>query len=622
MWFEERSWSNLKMSSLIVEEWRDLWSTKVDLFVALLSYVFATTNFLNLPRLIFDNGGLAFVSAYGTALIACVFPLIVMELTVGQLTGRAPPLAIYNLCPLFKGVGVAQVTFSLILISHLARFLGWLLIYFGYLIWAVLAERPGLPWLNCGTYPEFNELSCREAGLITNTSLEGASKLCVLEKESSLYQFMKTFDKPSSSITEVGVFQPYILGSFGLVWILVFVTICFGVRWLGKVIHFTFITPLVLLAIIMVRALTLTGVMEILQEVYDLTDWQRMADYNMWKVAVEQAFLATGVGFGAFMTIASYCKRSNNLIGDSLLVMFGHCVLTMMQVLTTFGLIGFVRYRTGISAVDLLERGEAQMWYLLSYLKHIPDVRIWTGILLVLFIFALLNIFYLLSLNALSSFEDAFGEKWSKCFPRFCLAFLVCCLGCVFGLYYTTQGGYYVHKLASLYMGQVTLWIIIFFETLAIGWFYCAFKLGKDLRSMLSNSCSWCFGYFLLLFVYLLPVVPIGILVLNLQKYDDSSMDSKITGWKYSELVGWGISCLPLLPIPLYMTLILYKICSQGPGVTKMQRLKNTMSSPLQFDVVKSSNSTVPRYTSTAPGYVLLPQAPLAEPENYTDVRV
>ena len=35
----------------------------------------------------------------------------------------------------------------------------------------------------------------------------------------------------------------------------------------------------------------------------------------MWKVAVEQAFLATGVGFGAFMTIASYCKRSNNLIG-------------------------------------------------------------------------------------------------------------------------------------------------------------------------------------------------------------------------------------------------------------------------------------------------------------------
>ena len=53
-----------------------------------------------------------------------------------------------------------------------------------------------------------------------------------------------------------------------------------------QVIHFTFITPLVLLAIIMVRALTLTGVMEILQEVYDLTDWQRMADYNVCIVKI------------------------------------------------------------------------------------------------------------------------------------------------------------------------------------------------------------------------------------------------------------------------------------------------------------------------------------------------
>lgn len=62
MWFEERSWSNLKMSSLIVEEWRDLWSLKIDVIVASLAYVFATTNFLNLPRLILENGGRKFLS--------------------------------------------------------------------------------------------------------------------------------------------------------------------------------------------------------------------------------------------------------------------------------------------------------------------------------------------------------------------------------------------------------------------------------------------------------------------------------------------------------------------------------------------------------------------------------
>lgn len=622
MWFEERSWSNLKMSSLIVEEWRDLWSTKVDLFVALLAYVFATTNFLNLPRLIFENGGLAFVCAYITALLVCVLPLIVMELCVGQLTGRAPPLAIYNLCPLFKGVGIAQVLFSLFVISHLARLLGWLLLYFSHLVWAVLIERPGLPWLQCTSYPEFIDSPCIEAGSVANSSMESATKLAVLDPQSSLSQFMSHFDVRTSSISEIGHFQTYMLAALGLVWLLVFFAICFGVRWLGKVVHFTFITPLVLLSIVMVRALTLTGVMEVLQEIYNITDWHKLADYNLWKVAAEQAILASGIGFGAFITIASYCKRSNNLISDAVLLVFGHGILTLMQVLTVIGLIGYVSFRTTIAPIQLLETGEGQMWHVLSYISYIPDVRVWSGIVLILCIFALLNIFYLLSLNVLSSLEDAFGEKWSKCFPRFCLAFFVCVLGCSLGLYFTTQGGYHVHKLAAVFMNYVTLWVILFFEILAIGWFYCAFKLGRDLRSMLSNTCSWCCGNFLLVFIYLLPAVPVGIAAVNVMNYDFSLLPDAIRNWKYSEALGWSIAVIPLLPIPIAMLVIICKTCARGPGVTKWQRLKNTVVSPLRLEVVKSSSSSVPRYTSSAPGYVLLPQAPLAEPENYADVRV
>ncbi|VDO07708.1 unnamed protein product [Brugia timori] len=103
MWFEERSWSNLKMSSMLVEEWRDLWPIKIDVIVASLAYVFATTNFLNLPGLILQNGGLAFIVAYGASLFVCVLPIIVMEFSVGQLTGRAPIEALHNICPLFKG---------------------------------------------------------------------------------------------------------------------------------------------------------------------------------------------------------------------------------------------------------------------------------------------------------------------------------------------------------------------------------------------------------------------------------------------------------------------------------------------------------------------------------------
>lgn len=51
----------------------------------------------------FFSFSVAFVAAYGTSLLVCVLPIIVMEFSVGQLVGRAPVEALYNICPLFKG---------------------------------------------------------------------------------------------------------------------------------------------------------------------------------------------------------------------------------------------------------------------------------------------------------------------------------------------------------------------------------------------------------------------------------------------------------------------------------------------------------------------------------------
>ncbi|KHN84574.1 Sodium- and chloride-dependent GABA transporter ine [Toxocara canis] len=621
MWFEERSWSNLKMSSLIVEEWRDLWSLKIDVIVASLAYVFATTNFLNLPRLILENGGLAFVAAYGASILACVLPIIIMELSVGQLTGRAPVQAFYNICPIFKGVGMSQIIFSLFVMAHMARYLGWLMLYLFYLFWAVLAGRPGLPWLNCKNFPELQTIPCREAGSLANFTHEATTKLTTISAQSSLVQFMNALERPSGSIAEIGQFQIHILVAIGAVWISVFIAICFGVRWLGKVTHFTFISPLVLLSLLLVRALTLNGLVAILQKYYHATDWQRMTDYMMWKTAAEQAILATGIGFGAYITIGSYNKRSNNLVGDTFIILFGHAILTLMQVLTIIGFVGHISSRTGLQPIELLDKGEAQMWHILAYMSYVPDTRIWTGIVLFMCIFVLLNVFYLLSLNVLAALEDAFGEKWSKCFPRFSLALFVCLLGYSIGLYFTTQGGVYAYELTGGYLKYVTLWAILCFELLAVGWFYCAHRLGKDLHTMLSRACCWCFGHFLLFFTYLLPVIPIAIAAFNMMSYNYSIYSSGVHEWKYSELVGWAIALIPLMPIPLVMQFTICRICIKGPGVTKWQKFKNTISSPLHYEVVKSSPTNMPRYASTAPGYVLLPQAPLAEPETYNDSR-
>lgn len=258
----------------------------------------------------------AFLAAYASALLVIVLPILVLELSVGQLTGRGPIQALYNICPAFKGVGVSQVILSLITMTCLARYLAWLLLYLFHLFWTVLDERPGLPWINCQNFPELQTSPCKDSGVIANaTELQNSLvRLSTLYESSALSQFMRALENPSDSIIEVGNFQVYLLIAQGIVWVLVFAAICFGVRWLGKVVVFTFMTPLCLLLILLARVLFLKGAFDMFERLYYITDWTRLADYNVWKLAVEQAILASGVGFGVLITIGSYNKRSNNLV--------------------------------------------------------------------------------------------------------------------------------------------------------------------------------------------------------------------------------------------------------------------------------------------------------------------
>uniref|UniRef100_A0A183FM54 Transporter n=1 Tax=Heligmosomoides polygyrus TaxID=6339 RepID=A0A183FM54_HELPZ len=685
MWFEERSWSNLRMSDL-VEEWRDLWAFKVDFIVAAISYVFATTNFLNLPKLILENGGMAFVCAYGVVLAVLVLPTILLELAVGQLTGRAPVQAFYHLSPVFKGIGISQVLFTLLVLATMTRFLGWLFLFVFHLFWTIQADRPGLPWLNCKYFPELLSPPCRDAGSMANFTLAAHTKLSTVREESSLIQFMSALERPSASISDFGEFQYYLLAAQGLVWILVFCGVCFGVRWLGKVIPFLFMAAFSMLLALLIRASTMDGLMNIFTIYIDATDWSRLADYNLWKIVSEQAILATGIGFGAFITMGSYNRRSNNLVR---LVSLRCFILFFNTNLSTTGkwlisisytlyikFVGFVVSKTGLTPFDVMDKGEAQMWHILAYFSYLPNVKLWSGLLLFASICILLNIFpcaapflprrlqqvgqtsdvyrlakerytkaiscsipvfeitsrvirvlarptsvcfqYLLSLSVLATLEDALGDRWSRCFPRFVLALFVCSLTFAISLYFATQAGRHAYELVTGFLKYVTIFVILTFELFATAWFYCAHRLGMDLHLMLRNACCWCFGHFILFFTYLLPIIPAGVALLNLHGYDFSTFSPAIHSWRYSEWVGAGVALGPLLPIPLFLVFaIMGACCCRGKqGLSRGQRLRAIFASNLRRDH-RDKASSHPRYTSSAPGYLLLPQAPLAEPETY-----
>lgn len=89
---------------------------------------------------------------------------------------------------------------------------------------------------------------------------------------------------------------------------------------------------------------------------------------------------------------------------DSVLLLMVHCMLTVLEVAAVFGFVGFISNRTGIAPLQLLDKGENQMWHFLSYLSYISNTKLFSGIALFMCIFVLLNIFVSAFVSALVLF--------------------------------------------------------------------------------------------------------------------------------------------------------------------------------------------------------------------------
>lgn len=188
---------------------------------------------------------------------------------------------------------------------------------------------------------------------------------------------------------------------------------------------------------------------------------------------------------------------------DSIFLSVWHLIISFVQTMSIICIVGYLSMKLGIHPTELLETGEDQMWYMLAYVSYLP--KLWSGVLLTICICTmfsvivssvfdqtiascfctfnysicwistvhLLNFQTILALSVLSTFEDAFGENWSKCCRRFFLALFVC-LFC-FGLtvYFATNAGRHAYELATRSIKYCTIYFILTAELFATAWFYC-----------------------------------------------------------------------------------------------------------------------------------------------------
>ena len=252
----------------------------------------------------------AFLVPYALVLLVIGMPLFCLELYVGQKHQVAATMAWAAFHPALGGIGAAGTAATFFVALYYNVIVAWALWFLGNsfgdpLAWAGAANST----TGAIDFWEVKTLRCR--GEATTCSWLNVTDWASVEAL-------------SPSLFDTGGCVPPLVATLALGWFLIWLCVCKGIESLGKVAWFTAIFPYFVLAILLVRGLTLEGAWLGLRY-YLEPRFDRLGDPKVWIAAASQIFYSTGVGWGTLVAFASYNEVSHNYVRDAWLVPVINC---------------------------------------------------------------------------------------------------------------------------------------------------------------------------------------------------------------------------------------------------------------------------------------------------------
>lgn len=255
--------SNLPANFYVMSSIRGQWASRFGFIMAAAGSAVGLGNIWRFPYLAGENGGAAFVLVYICCVVLVGAPMLINEIAIGRLTGKNPVGAFQSLQanPFWKLVaGLLPLVVTFVVLSYYSVIAGWTV---GYI------------FISISTLP----LSF--SAFIVN---------------------------------------PAIVLPLGLVVMVVTALIVLGgvAGGIEKATKIMMPTLLVLLAVVIVRSLTLPGAGAGVAY-YLVPDFSKI-DGTVVLKALTQAFFSLGVGWGMMITYGSYLPKNQNIVTSSLWV--------------------------------------------------------------------------------------------------------------------------------------------------------------------------------------------------------------------------------------------------------------------------------------------------------------
>uniref|UniRef100_A0A8D3CL22 Transporter n=1 Tax=Scophthalmus maximus TaxID=52904 RepID=A0A8D3CL22_SCOMX len=507
---------------------RETWTRQMDFIMSCVGFAVGLGNVWRFPYLCYKNGGGVFLIPYLLIVFVGGIPIFFLEIALGQFM-KAGSINVWNIAPLFKGLGYASMVIVFFCNTYYIMVLAW---GFYYLI---KSFNSTLPWSTCDN--EWNTPNC----ILANA-------------RSPIIEFWENkVLNISSGLGEPGHFNWELMLCLMAVWVMVYFCVWKGVKSTGKIVYFTATFPYVVLIILLVRGVTLpgayTGIMY-----YIKPDWSKLQE--VWIDAGTQIFFSYAIGLGALTALGSYNRFNNDCYKDAFVLAMINSGTSFFAGFVVFSILGFMAAEQGVDISQVAESGPGLAF--IAYPKAVslmPVAPLWAA----LFFFMLL----LLGLDSqfvgvegfVTGILDLFPGRYYHQYKRE-IAVAICCLLCfIIDLSMVTQGGMYVFQLFDYYSasGMTLLWQA-FWECIVVAWVYGADRFMDDVARMIGYRpfpwMKWCWSF-------ITPCVCLGIFMFHLFNYKPLTYNNMYVYPWWGEVIGWCMALSSMLCIPVS---VLYKL--------------------------------------------------------------
>lgn len=533
---------------------RGQWSSKIEFLLAVAGQIIGLGNVWRFPYLCYKNGGGVFFIPYVLFLFTCGIPLFLLETSLGQYTKQGSITCWQKICPLFEGMGYGSQVVVLYSSIYYIVILAWAFLY----LFSSFSSE--LPWASCRN--SWNTDTCvefdRRPDYFNMTVPENAT--------SPVREFWeRRVLNITGSIHEIGSIRWELALCLLLSWIICYFCVWKGVKSTGKVVYFTATFPYVMLAVLLVRGLTLPGAVEGIK-FYLYPDPSRLADPQVWMDAGTQIFYSYAICIGCLMALGSYNKYDNNCYKDCVYLCLLNSGTSFVAGFAIFSALGFMAYEQNTDISKVAESGPGLAF--IAYPRAVammPVPQLWAIFFFIMIILLGLDSEFVgleALVTAISDLNPAFFHVGHR---RKLLLLGICVVSFFIGLVMVTEGGLYIFQVFDYYAcSGMTLLLFATLQSLCIGWVYGADRFYENIEDMIGYKPFPLIKYCL---KYVTPVVCMGTFIFSLVKYTPLKFNNTITypWWGYA--LGWWFTLSSTLMVPLWMV---YKL-STTPGTLRQR---------------------------------------------------